>query len=47
MHGIGGYYYSMENQFYKGEFKEGELTGRGIIFYSDSQDFYIGEVEKG
>ena len=36
MNGKGGYYFMLENQFYKGDFKEGEITGRGIFFYSDS-----------
>lgn len=44
MHGIGGYYFSNENNFYKGEFKEGHITGRGVFFYSDYDDFYMGEV---
>ena len=36
MQGKGGYYFMLENCFYKGEFKQGELTGRGIFFYSDT-----------
>mmetsp|Transcript_39837 Transcript_39837/g.38404 ORF Transcript_39837/g.38404 Transcript_39837/m.38404 type:complete len:131 (+) Transcript_39837:356-748(+) len=47
MHGQGGIYYSNENYFYKGEFKNGELTGRGVFFYSDYADFYMGEVRNG
>jgi hypothetical protein len=36
MHGQGGYYFTAENWFYKGDFRDGELTGRGVFFYSDS-----------
>jgi hypothetical protein len=32
---------------YKGAFRDGQLTGRGIFFYCDSQDFYMGEVDDG
>lgn len=34
MHGKGSLYFSNENYFYKGEFRLGELTGRGVFFYS-------------
>jgi len=44
MNGQGGYYFSAENKFFKGDFKENEITGRGVFFYSDTQDFYLGEV---
>jgi hypothetical protein len=47
MHGVGTYYDSAGNFFYSGGFKEDEQTGRGLIFFSDSQDFYMGEVWKG
>lgn len=36
MHGKGGLYFSVENSFYKGEFRENEITGRGVFFYSDN-----------
>jgi hypothetical protein len=44
MHGIGSYFFSESNYFYRGAFHLGEITGRGLFFYSDTQDFYIGEV---
>ena len=43
----GGYYFANDNYFYKGDFTEGMLTGKGIFFFCDSQDMYMGEVKDG
>lgn len=47
MQGKGGLYFSEENYFYKGDFKEGKMHGRGVFFYPDSKNFYLGEVKDG
>ena len=33
--------------FYKGEFQHNSLTGRGVMFYSETQDYYMGEFKDG